>query len=319
MGKKEQPSVSIVGLCFVGTSIGLALQQEKGNYFVIGHDSNRDAADRARKMKAVDKTPWNLISACENSDLVILAIPFKEVRSTMEALAGEMKPGAMLVDLSTVKKPVRKWAEELLLPRGVGYIGADLIPPASAAPEPSARAFEHGTMAICTMPDTSDIPLKLLSTLADRMGMKVLFMSEDEHDSLRAATTHLPMLLGASYLNVTAGHEAWRELRRLAGGEFKSVTGTVEDPEEAVALLRANWQHVKRWLDIYLQVVEKWAEAMDEGKEESLALALQELASSRDEWLGASISGRWEERQTPEIPKEGIMSRLFGIHTKQKR
>ena len=319
MGKKDRFSIAIVGLGFVGTSIGLALQREKGDYVVVGHDPDRDAVARAKKSKAVDKTSWNLVSACESSNMVILAVPFHEVRATMEAIAPALEPGALLVDLSTVKKPVRRWAEELLIPKGIGYVGADPIAPVSSKPEPSADAFRHGTLAICTAPETGDVPLQILTGLADRMGMKVLFMGEEEHDSLRAVTTHLPMLLGVSFLNATAGHEAWREIRRLAGREFDALTGVASDPEETISLLAANRENVEKWLGMYLQVLEKWRSALEGGQAEALSSTLTDLLALRDEWMGASISGRWEERQTREIPREGILSRLLGIHGKESR
>ena len=310
-------SVAIVGLGLVGTSVGLALQRDKGNYVVVGHDVDGEAMARAKKLGAVDKTGWDLVRVCKDADLIMLAIPFKEIKFVLEAIAPDLKPGSLVVDFSTVKKPVREWAEELLLPKGIGYIGVDTIRPVSAKPAPSAAAFEKGTMTICALPDTPDSHLTILSDLAGRMGMKVLFMNEEEHDSLRAVTTHLPMLLGASFLNATAGHEAWREIRRLAGDEFGSITGLVGDPEETLALILANKHHIRKWLEIYLAVLGKWNEAIEGGDTESLSATLKELASARDEWMGASISGRWEERQIPEIRREGIISRLFGIHPRR--
>ena len=67
--------IAIIGLGLIGNSIGLGLGKEAHDFEIVGHDKSSGAASQSKKLKAVDKTEWNLISACGNADLVILALP----------------------------------------------------------------------------------------------------------------------------------------------------------------------------------------------------------------------------------------------------
>ncbi|MGB4978212.1 MAG: prephenate dehydrogenase/arogenate dehydrogenase family protein, partial [Anaerolineae bacterium] len=66
-----------MGLGLIGISIGLALKQSVGqqSFLIVGHDKNIAAAEYARKVKAVDRTDSNLVSAIAAADLVILDLP----------------------------------------------------------------------------------------------------------------------------------------------------------------------------------------------------------------------------------------------------
>jgi prephenate dehydrogenase len=60
----EKAQITIVGLGSIGTSIGLALRQSEEPLLIVGHDKDPGNAGAAKKLKAVDKTSWNLIGAC---------------------------------------------------------------------------------------------------------------------------------------------------------------------------------------------------------------------------------------------------------------
>ena len=114
--------IAIIGLGLIGNSIGLGLAKESRDFEIVGHDKDSAAASQSKKLKAVDRTEWNLISACSNADLVILALPAAAIRDTFQAVAGELKPGAIVLDTASIKAPVQAWASELL-PDTVLFIG----------------------------------------------------------------------------------------------------------------------------------------------------------------------------------------------------
>ncbi len=118
--------IAIIGLGLIGNSIGLGLGKESRDFEIVGHDKDSAAASQSKKLKAVDKTEWNLISACSNADLVILALPAAAIRDTLKAVAGELKPGAIVLDTASIKAPVQAWASELL-PDTVLFIGTNPV------------------------------------------------------------------------------------------------------------------------------------------------------------------------------------------------
>jgi prephenate dehydrogenase len=57
-------------------------------------------------MGAVDHTSLNLHAAVEKADVVILAIPVDEVRSTLEMIAPDLQPNALVIDTSPIKSVI---------------------------------------------------------------------------------------------------------------------------------------------------------------------------------------------------------------------
>ena len=99
---KPKPNITIVGLGLIGTSMGLALRQAGVASAVIGHDKDLAVANQARKREAVDKVDWNLISACEKADLVILAVPLDAIEPTLKAIGPYLRPGCVVIDTANL-------------------------------------------------------------------------------------------------------------------------------------------------------------------------------------------------------------------------
>ncbi len=55
-----KPIITIIGLGLTGTSMGLALQREAGEFEIVGHDKLPEVAQAACKAGAVQRTEWNL-------------------------------------------------------------------------------------------------------------------------------------------------------------------------------------------------------------------------------------------------------------------
>ena len=92
----SKPRITIVGLGLIGGSIGLALRQAGNDYEVVGHDREHTVASKAHKLGALSKTEWNLISACEGADLIIIATPVMAIKETLTAIAPYLKPGCLI-------------------------------------------------------------------------------------------------------------------------------------------------------------------------------------------------------------------------------
>ena len=80
-----KPKITIIGLGTTGASMGLALQKEEGSFTIVSHDRDPDAAREATRLGAVQRTEWNLHNACDEADLIILAVPLNELGELFES------------------------------------------------------------------------------------------------------------------------------------------------------------------------------------------------------------------------------------------
>ena len=305
--------IAIIGLGLIGNSIGLGLGKESRDFEIVGHDKDSSAASLSKKLKAVDKTEWNLISACSGADLVILALPAAAIRDTFKAVAGELKPGAIVLDTASIKAPVQAWASELL-PDTVLFVGTNPVFIVDAAGGAAGRAdlFQKATWAICASPATAERAVKMAADLAERLGAQPLFLEALEHDSMLAAVDQLPAVISMALLTAMVNQPGWRETRRLAAGQFESSTRLVStDPNIFGDAVLANREHVTAWIDTFIDAMASWREVIASGDEEAIGQGFRSAMDERERWLRDRRNGRWEETDPLATSPSNPISRIF--------
>lgn len=306
--------VAIIGLGLIGNSIGLGLGKDARDFEIVGHDKDSAAASVSKKLKAVDKAEWNLISACSNADLVILALPPSAIRETLEVVAGELKPGAIVLDTASIKAPVQAWATELL-PDAVMFIGTDpILAVDEAGGGAAARAdlFEKATWAICPSPTTAERAVKMAADLAERLGAQPLFLESIEHDSKQAAVDQLPAVVSMALLTSLVSQPGWRESRRLAAGQFESSTRLMsDDPRVFGDAVLANRDHVVTWIESFVDAMLSWRDVIGAGDEEAILKGFKAAMDERARWLRDRRNARWEEVEPAPVDQGNPVARIF--------
>lgn len=307
-----KPRIAIVGLGLVGRSLGMALRQADVASAVIGHDRDRHLRDEAKAAGAVDGTEWNLISAVEKSDIVILSEPIGALAATMQAIGPYLRPGCVVMDTAALKGVVLDWATEYL-PEQVNFVGTNPILPAMTGSEP-ARADLFQRSLICVVPsDTADeASVKLISDLIGILGAQPLFLDTTEHDGLLSGVEGLPRLLALALLETALQQPSWRELRRVAGPAFEASTRLGEEDAAALNLLSfSNRENLLRWIDSYSSALISLRQALAEGQ--ALTERFQEAGEERRKWLVEQATGHWQDGPAPEMPpRPSLLDSLLG-------
>jgi prephenate dehydrogenase len=151
---------TLIGLGLVGSSIGLALKRTGANLEIVGHDKSNEAARSAHRNGCVDRTEWNLISACDGADLIVISTPLEGIKSTLAAIAAELKEGCVVTDTASLKVPVLNWARQFLPPTvqfvgghpivgkwGIATLGSGREPPPHTPPTPATPPTTRGAVA----------------------------------------------------------------------------------------------------------------------------------------------------------------------------
>ncbi|MFQ6015822.1 MAG: prephenate dehydrogenase [Anaerolineae bacterium] len=280
--------ITIVGLGLVGGSIGLGLHQaELKNLEVVGHDIDHGAARLARKLGAVDKTEWNLISACEGADLIIIATPVLAIKEIFTATAPYLKEGCVLSDTAGSKEQVLKWAAEIL-PDTVSFIGGDPMVGGDRVglAEASADIFKGAVYCLTPLPTAKPQAVKLMTDLVTTLGATPYFLDAAEHDGLVAAVDHLPFALSAVLLSMVEGSSSRRELRKLAGPTFGTATHfSSVDPLIFRDLCLTNQESMLRWLDACQESLQVLRAAIAGGDSGELEALFTQALTARQSWL----------------------------------
>jgi len=309
----EQIQITIVGTGCIGTSIGLALRQAKQPIFIVGHDKERDHAGTAKRLNAIDKAEWNLINACENADLIILAIPVSGIEETLKALAPYLKEGSVITDTANLKGQVIEWAEALL-PDGVNFVGGDpVVTSAGTGPDAASEdLFRDNLYCIAPAPSAHPDAVRLVSSMVSLLGGRPYYLDSAEHDGLAAGAEHLPHALALALINGTMHEAGWREMRKLAGGSFDRVTTLVgEDPGALSDLLLANSDNLVRWLDAYLVELQATRDLIADGAREPLLESVEQAVVARLKWLQDRHEGFAEVTRSEDMESPNYIRQFF--------
>lgn len=313
-----KPRITIVGLGLIGGSMGLALKEAGVASVVVGHDKERTVGNQAKKLGAVDRTDWNLVSACEKSDLIILATPVGAIEATLKAIGPYLRPGCVVVDTASLKGPVLTCAKEIL-PDGVHFVGGNPILSGSAKGQGglgAARAdlFHNSLFCVVPSPTADPTAVKLVTDLVSILGAKPLFFDPAEHDGQLAAVEHLPAILALAMMETVMHQPTWRELRKVAGSAFEANTHLVTiDPTAHSDLYLSNRDNLLHWIDLFSASLASIRQALADNQSEAIAERFKNALEERGKWLLDRAEGRWHEGHQQEMPsKTSMVDSLFG-------
>ncbi len=312
--QRSQIRVTIIGLGYVGTSIGLALKATALPVRVVGHDREPERVREAMRQGAIDESHWNVPRSVEGADLVVVALPLTEIAATFRHIAENLRPNAVVVDTTSVKVPVMRWAREHL-PAHVHFVGGHPIVRDVRVGQAHARAdlFRDEIFALCPAPDVTAEAVKLVTDIVTAMGARPLFLDAIEHDSMVAAVEHLPQLLALALRQTVMGESSWRDMRKLAGSQFEATTYlSEEEPAAVVAQLMANRERVLQWLDMLQQRL-RWLQAQlaVAQDQERLTEVVQPVFKERAAWLTAAVTKNWDTTDAS-VPPISFTDWLFG-------
>ncbi len=309
-----KPRITIVGLGLIGSSIGLALKKGKVEADIVGHDKDSGVAGRAVKRGAVDKTDWNLISACEGAGLIVLALPLDGVQGSLEALKRYLEPGVTLTDTASTKVPVMQWAAGLA--EGVNFIGGDpVLNPrraiAGQGPEAAdADLFQDSTYCLVTSSTAAGNSIQTMTNFVSLLGAKPYFIDAAEHDGLAAGVQHLPALLSTALAAAAMQSQGWRELGKLAGPDFRAATeGMPPDGQAAHRQFMAHRADLVNWIDLVQHHLQELRGMLEREDAEALRTLIERLATERARWLSGS-----QHEQGPAVDwqsAQGGLSRML--------
>jgi prephenate dehydrogenase len=322
--------ITIIGLGQIGTSVGLALQDQKELLVRYGYDREMGIVRQAEKRGALDKTFVNLPNAVSEAEIIFLALPTSEVYETLRIIAPELREGAVVMDTTPVKGVVAQWAAELLPPERY-YVG--LIPvvnPAylhtidSGLEAAHADLFRNTPMLIASPPATASAAIKLAADLTRLLGATPLFAEIVELDSLMAATHILPQLISAGLVNVTVDQPGWHEGRKLAGRPYAEVTSPIaytSTPDALGSSAILNRDNVLRMIDSFIASLQSLRHDIANEDVEALKEKLQRASAGRERWWQQRLTADYssEAQSAPELPTASEMfGRLLGMNRKRK-
>jgi prephenate dehydrogenase len=309
-------TVTIIGLDRTGGSIGMALHASDLGLNVVGHDKDRAARSQAEEMGAIDRGSWNLVNAASEADILVLTVHFSELRDTLRAIGGALREHTLVIDLSALKGPGLRWAEEYF--EQGHYIGARPVLAASMLEDDrtgieAARAdlFQESVFCIMASPKADPKAVETAVNFGRILGATPFFLDVNEYDSLVQGVETAPGLLAAALFQAVSRTSGWRDILRFAGSSFAQATMAMDNLDLA-ALIANDRDASLRWVDAILTELREVRRVVAEADVERMALIFEDLAIKRDTWLEERRKNDWTEESRADYGDFSMRTIMLG-------
>ena len=195
--KKLFNTVAIVGVGFIGGSIGLAIKKAKLASRDIGISRRKQTLQRAKKKKAVDYATLDIKRVSE-ADLVVLTAPVRSIIRLAQIMKPYIKPGAVITDAGSTKKVIVSKLSGLY----PSFVGSHPL----AGSEKRGVSFARSDLfnnTICIVTPTKRCSEKSLSKVIcfwKALGTRVVSLDPSEHDRMLSYVSHLPHLVASALI-----------------------------------------------------------------------------------------------------------------------
>lgn len=302
----------------MGTAIAIVLRSLYHDIEVIGHDKDLGHSQRAEKLKAIDHSSWNLPSACENAQLVILAIPAESIEATIRAIAPDLMPGAIVTDTCAAKSSIVE-AVKKYMPAKATYISSDIIfSPARLSGDASIESITpelfKGAAWTLTPIVASPDAVDSFTSLVTATGAMPIFMDAIEHDGLRLAVNIVPAALSSALMLAVSEDEAWRERIWMAGTTFGAATANVEftNPTDIAGALVAQPEASTHWLNQLMLQLTDMRDAIEQRRADKLETILKSAADAREHWTAEWYKGREQSQAPIDVKRPSLLGMVVG-------
>ncbi len=219
--------VAILGLGLIGSSICLGVRENKLAKLISGHAKSAETRKVALQLGFVDEVHEKAFDAVKGADLVILCAPIGACGSLAKAIGPELKSGAILTDVGSVKGAIVRDCGPHV-PKGVHFIpGHPIAGTEQSGPHAGFASLFQGRWCILTpVPGSDEQAVAKLTKFWQGLGSMVDVMDADHHDLVLAMTSHLPHLIAYNTVATAADLESVTnsEVIKYSASGFRDFT-----------------------------------------------------------------------------------------------
>jgi prephenate dehydrogenase len=267
------PTVAVVGLGLMGSSLALALKEARPDVLVVGSDRDPMTLRKALDRGVVASASADL-AVVEIAEIVVLAVPIlalKEVFAQLHSLAS----GKVVTDLASTKGSVMEWAAAA----GIDLVGGHPMCGKEAAGIDAADpSIFKGAPWILTRADPAVIGL------VESVGSRLLVMDAETHDRLVAGVSHAAFLLSVGYVLALSGRPDWTDASRLAATGFRDMSRLAGgDPALYAGIARTNRTHMVEQLNSITAALDRLRRHL-QADDPRLIELFEEARAVRERW-----------------------------------
>lgn len=282
--------IVIVGVGLIGGSFALA-QRALGNVHITGVDRQGDALDEALHRGAIDQRA-DFATALPGADLVLLAVPVRQLPTTFAAMAPHLSDKTMLMDAGSTKRDVLDAAARALGPRAGHFVATHPIAGRETSGMTSADAtlFTGKNVIITPSPQNTPATIEAAAGWWAQCGAKPIVMPAATHDAVFAAVSHLPHMLAFALVDEFASRANARQLFSFAASGFRDFTRIAgSSPEMWRDIALNNRDALLAEMDAYAEKISHLRALVAASDGPALESLMSRAREARAQWLAGEL------------------------------
>lgn len=179
-----------LGLIGFGQFGRLAAEHLRYQFDVLVSDPGPDAAEQARALGV----KFGTLEEAAARQVVIVAVPVQAMRQVLAEIAPVVTPGALVIDVGSVKVLPAQWMAELL-PDHVDIVATHPL----FGPQSAKAGLSGLRLVVCPIRGERH---KRVATVAGEFGLDVIIASPEEHDREMAYVQAISHLVGRALAGI---------------------------------------------------------------------------------------------------------------------
>lgn len=277
--------LAIIGVGLIGGSLSLALKQKGAVNQVVGYARSEKARSEALELGIIDHAASSLAEAVDNADMVFVAVPMGAMAEVFKGIAGHLNPEAIITDGGSAKSQVVEAARQALGDKfrqfvpGHPIAGTEKSGPSAAF----AELYQAHRIVLTPLTDTDAAATAKVKAMWQLTGAEVFEMDVAQHDTVLAATSHLPHVLAFNLVGMLAERDDCDEVLRYAAGGFRDFSRIASS--DAVMwrdICLGNQEAILALLEQYHQGMNRIEQAIRDGDGDYLIEVFARAKKARD-------------------------------------
>jgi prephenate dehydrogenase len=273
------PTVAVVGLGLIGSSLALALKGARPDVVVVGSDPDPITVRKALERGIVTSASGDL-SVVEMAELVVVAAPILALRKVFGELH-VLASGKVVTDVASTKAAVMEWAAAA----GIDLVGGHPMCGREATGIDAADAsLFKGAPWVLTRADHA------VTHMVESVGAHPTVMDAETHDRLVAGVSHAAFLLSVGYVLALSGRSDWADASQLAASGFRDMSRLAAGhPALYAGIARTNRANMVEQLNAISASLDRLRRHLDADDPRLIEL-FEEARAVRERWAHDSPS-----------------------------
>ena len=276
----------VIGVGLIGGSLARSLRAANAVGEIVGCGRGRENLEAAIRLNVIDEFTSDPVQAVAGADMVVVATTLGATAEIFSKIAPAISAATVVTDVGSAKQRVIELAFSNFGERIGQFVpGHPIAGTEHSGVEASfAELFQNHRVILTPTEQTSAAALSAVTKMWQSTGAVVCEMSAEQHDTVLAATSHLPHMLAYALVECLASMDETNDVFKYAAGGFRDFTRIASsNPQMWRDIALDNRHALLAAMDRFQITFDLFKNALSSEDAEALQGLFQNAKSARDD------------------------------------